>query len=171
MFGLKWSLRWLPWLGIWLHFYWSWVLIPLEAGLFSSSSFLWSSSKILALHSNSEHWILHQRFTKCMPRNLFQLEWSPRQTVFNDIKTYGGNLEVFFYFSECPDSVQFRTAGSRKKILGSFFQQSDLNPGWLGTKRKRYRCAMPSPQEIWKLISNRCSKQLHLNFYIINKIS
>ena len=51
----------------------------------------------------------------------------------------------FFYFSECADTVQFRTAGSRKKCLGSFFQQSDSNPGQLGTKRERYRCAMPSP--------------------------
>ena len=36
--------------------------------------------------------------------------------------------------------------------LGSIFQQSDLNPRWLGAKRECYRCAMPSTQfqQTWK---------------------
>ena len=34
----------------------------------------------------------------------------------------------------------------RKSVMGSFFQLSDSNPGRLGTKRERYRCAMPYPQ-------------------------
>ena len=50
----------------------------------------------------------------------------------------------FFTFSECADTVQLKNGRFSEKVLGSFFQLLDSNPGRLGTKCERYRCAMPS---------------------------
>ena len=53
------------------------------------------------------------------------------------------DAEFFLLLPSVPASPNFRTAQLLKK--GSLFQQSDSNRGWLGTKRKCYSCAMPSP--------------------------
>ena len=54
-------------------------------------------------------------------------------------------LCFFFTFPSAltPYNLERQVLG--KSVLGSFFQQSDSNPGRLGTKRERYRCARPSP--------------------------
>ena len=54
---------------------------------------------------------------------------------------------ILIIFPECANTEQFRMAGSRIKIGFDFYQLTEeSNPGRLGEKRKRYLCAMPSPQ-------------------------
>ena len=60
-------------------------------------------------------------------------------------------IVIFGSFSECADTEQLRKAGSQSKIFGFDFdftssQMRESNPGWLGEKRKRFLCAMPSTQ-------------------------
>ena len=47
-----------------------------------------------------------------------------------------------------------------------FFQLSDSNPGWLDMKRERYRCAMPSPAEIYIMDSASWKYQVIVSGYI-----
>ena len=59
--------------------------------------------------------------------------------------------------SECGDTEQLEWQVLRARYLGSIFdftssQMWESNPGWLGEKRERFLCAMPSPQYLWSII-------------------
>ena len=61
-------------------------------------------------------------------------------------------LGIFFTSPECSGTEQILERQVLwKSILVRFCQLSDSNLGRLGTKRERYRCAMPFPQVLRKL--------------------
>ena len=66
----------------------------------------------------------------------------------------------FFTFSEFADTVQFRAAGSLKKIFGLiFFPTWKVFPGWGGPNGDRSRCAMPPPQQYRMLLVTMLEKK------------
>ena len=74
---------------------------------------------------------------------LTHLKHPPHQQLS---RRYEGFFGFFYFFPSAltPYNLLWQVIWKRL-FWGSFFQLSDLNPGRLGTKRERYRCAMPSP--------------------------
>ena len=65
-------------------------------------------------------------------------------------KAFNGRFFCFCSFSECADTEQLEWQVLRARYLGSIFdftssQMWESNQGWLGEKRERFLCAMPSP--------------------------
>ena len=76
------------------------------------------------------------------------------------------HLKLYYHFfkitsPECSGTEQIvERQVLWKSIWVRFCQLSDSNPGRLGTKRERYRCAMPSPLQQKSLL-------WHGYFYIV----